>query len=73
MHNIALLGAGLIGRFYAMSLLGYRGKDEIKVVCASSRERAAKVAKDSKINIGRSETRRMAYPPETKMIRAAGF
>lgn len=35
MHKIALLGAGLIGRFYTMSLLNFRGKDEIKVVCAS--------------------------------------
>ena len=32
MHKISLLGAGLIGRFYTMSLLGYRGKDEVKVV-----------------------------------------
>ena len=35
MHKIALLGAGLIGRFYTMSLLNFRGKDEIKVVCAA--------------------------------------
>ncbi|OGV96683.1 oxidoreductase [Microgenomates group bacterium RBG_16_45_19] len=34
MHKIALLGTGLIGRFYTMSLLNFRGKDEIKVVCA---------------------------------------
>ena len=42
MHKIAMLGAGLIGRFYTMSLLGYRGKDEIKVVCASTPEEATK-------------------------------
>ena len=35
MHKIAMLGAGLIGRFYTMSLLNYRGKDEIKVICSS--------------------------------------
>ncbi|MBN1266966.1 MAG: Gfo/Idh/MocA family oxidoreductase [Anaerolineales bacterium] len=36
MHKIAVLGAGLIGRFYTMSLLNFRGKEKIKVVCASS-------------------------------------
>jgi len=36
MHKIAMLGTGLIGRFYTMSLLNFRGKDEIKVACASN-------------------------------------
>jgi predicted dehydrogenase len=40
MHKIAMLGAGLIGRFYTMSLLSYRGKDEVKVICASKLENA---------------------------------
>ena len=46
MHKIALLGTGLIGRFYTMSLQNFRGKDEIKVVCASREEEAAKFAKE---------------------------
>ncbi len=46
MHKIAILGAGLIGRFYAMSLLNFRGKDEIKVVCSSKIETAEKFAKE---------------------------
>jgi predicted dehydrogenase len=49
MHKIAMLGAGLIGRFYTMSLLGYRGKDEIKVVCAASEDEAAQFAKEFNI------------------------
>jgi len=40
MHKIAMLGTGLIGRFYTMSLLNFRGKDEIKIVCASSIDEA---------------------------------
>lgn len=44
MHKIALLGAGLIGRFYTMSLVGFRGKDEIKVICAATKEEAKKFA-----------------------------
>jgi predicted dehydrogenase len=44
MHKIAILGTGLIGRFYVMSLLNFRGKDEIKVVCSSRIENAKKFA-----------------------------
>ena len=43
MHKIAMLGTGLIGRFYTMSLQNYRGKDEIKVVCAANYGRCEKV------------------------------
>jgi len=46
MHKIALLGTGLIGRFYTMSLQNFRGRDEIKVVCANKEEEAAKFAKE---------------------------
>ncbi len=46
MHKIAMLGAGLIGRFYTMSLQNFRGKDEIKVVCAKPLEEAEKFARE---------------------------
>ena len=49
MHNIAMLGAGLIGRFYTMSLQNYRGKDEVKVICAAKPEEAAKFAQEFNI------------------------
>ena len=49
MHNIAMLGAGLIGRFYTMSLQNYRGKDEVKVVCSANPEEAAKFAQEFNI------------------------
>ena len=54
MRKIAMLGTGLIGRFYTMSLLGFRGKDEIKVVCAQSPEEAAAFARE--FDIPRSTT-----------------
>lgn len=44
MHKIAMLGTGLIGRFYTMSLLNFRGKDEIKIVCSNKLENAKKFA-----------------------------
>jgi predicted dehydrogenase len=46
MHKIALLGTGLIGRFYTMSLLNFRGKDEIKIVCAAKEDEAQKFAEE---------------------------
>ena len=36
MANIAMLGTGLIGMFYTMSLQAKRGRDQIVVVCAKS-------------------------------------
>lgn len=46
MHKIAMLGAGLIGRFYTMSLQNFRGKDEIKVVCAITMDEAKNFAEE---------------------------
>jgi len=44
MHKIAMIGTGLIGRFYTMSLLNFRGKDEIKVACAVDKAEAKSFA-----------------------------
>jgi predicted dehydrogenase len=46
MHKIAMLGAGLIGRFYTMSLLNSRGRDEIKIICAVDNVEAKKFAEE---------------------------
>jgi predicted dehydrogenase len=46
MHKIAMLGTGLIGRFYTMSLQNFRGKDEIKVVCSSKLANAKNFAEE---------------------------
>jgi predicted dehydrogenase len=49
MHNIAMLGTGLIGRFYTMSLLNFRGKDQVKVACAANEEDAKSFAEEFSI------------------------
>ena len=46
MHKIAMLGTGLIGRFYTMSLQNFRGKDEIRFVCSNKLENAKKFAEE---------------------------
>jgi predicted dehydrogenase len=40
-HRISLLGTGLIGDFYTMTLHGQRGRDRIQVVYSRSEERAS--------------------------------
>lgn len=47
--NIAMLGSGFIGRFYADSLQGYRSKDKIVSVYSRKLESAKKFADDYKV------------------------
>jgi len=49
MHKIAMLGAGLIGRFYTMSLVNSGVKAEIKIVCAGHTATAKKFAEEFNI------------------------
>lgn len=44
--NIAMLGSGFIGRFYADSLQGYRSRDRIVTIYSRREESAKKFAKD---------------------------
>ncbi|NOT75308.1 MAG: Gfo/Idh/MocA family oxidoreductase [Cyclobacteriaceae bacterium] len=47
--NIAMLGSGFIGRFYADSLQGYRSKDKIVSIYSRREESAKKFASDYKV------------------------
>ena len=40
-HGVAMLGTGLIGDFYTMTLHGQRGRDRVEVVYSRSEERGA--------------------------------
>ena len=40
-HSISLLGTGLIGDFYTMTLHGQRGADRVRTVYSRSEERGA--------------------------------
>lgn len=44
-HSVAMLGTGLIGRFYTMALHGQRGRDRVGLVYSRSEERAAEFAR----------------------------
>ncbi|MCZ2479445.1 Gfo/Idh/MocA family oxidoreductase [Aquirufa nivalisilvae] len=49
MAQICILGGGFIGRFYADSLTGRRGKDQVSVVYARKEETAIRFAKDFQV------------------------
>ena len=49
MAKVCILGGGFIGRFYAESLCGRRGKDEVKVVYARREETALRFVKDYEV------------------------
>jgi predicted dehydrogenase len=68
MHKIAVLGTGLIGRFYVMSLLNFRGKDEIKIVCSSKIENAKKFAEEFNIPRWTSEMSEAIRDPEIDTV-----
>ncbi|HET6567856.1 MAG TPA: Gfo/Idh/MocA family oxidoreductase [Rhodothermales bacterium] len=48
-HRITMLGTGLIGTFYTMTLHGKRGRDRVHMVYSRSEERAQKFASDWEI------------------------
>jgi predicted dehydrogenase len=68
MHKIAMLGTGLIGRFYTMSLQNFRGKDEIKVVCAVSDDEAAKFAQEFGISRSTADMAKAIRDPEVDTV-----
>ena len=46
MKNIAMLGSGFIGRFYAEALQGYRSRDKVVSIYSRREESAKKFAED---------------------------
>ncbi|MFO7320915.1 MAG: Gfo/Idh/MocA family oxidoreductase [Chloroflexota bacterium] len=68
MHKITLLGAGLIGMFYAMSLHGHRSRDRIQVVYSRTEERARKFASDWSIPRWTTNLEEAINDPETGVV-----
>lgn len=46
MHQITMLGSGLIGMFYTKTLHGMRSRDRVRVIYSRTAERAGQFAKD---------------------------
>jgi len=68
MKKIAMLGTGLIGTFYTMTLMGMRNKDVVCVVAASREESARKFANQWNIPIWTSSIEKAINDPETDVV-----
>ena len=67
-HNITLLGAGLIGTFYAMTIHGQRGRDRIHTVCALTDDEAEAFARKWGIPVWTSDMTKAIKAPETDLV-----
>ncbi len=67
-HNITLLGAGLIGTFYTMTIHGQRSRDRIHTVCALTDEEARAFAQKWGIPRWTSDMARAVRDPETDLV-----
>jgi predicted dehydrogenase len=66
--KIALLGTGLIGTFYTMSLHGLRSRDEVVVVYSRSEERGEKFAKENNIPKWTTDLQEAVSIPEVDAV-----
>src|SRR5262245_47262374 len=66
--NIAMLGSGFIGRFYADSLQGYRSKDKIVSIYSRKKESAAKFAHDYKVAFHTDQLEDAIARPEVDVV-----
>ena len=66
--NIAMLGSGFIGRFYADSLQGYRSKDKIVTIYSRKEESAKKFATDYKVAFSTTNMEAAINRPEVEVV-----
>ncbi|MBW2607294.1 MAG: Gfo/Idh/MocA family oxidoreductase [Deltaproteobacteria bacterium] len=68
MHNITMLGTGLIGMFYTMTLHGKRSRDKVRTVYSRNEERAKKFAGDWNIPTWTTDMAEAVNDPETDVV-----
>lgn len=68
MHKVTMLGTGLIGLFYTMSLHGYRSRDRVSVVYSRSEEKVKQFAKDWNIPRWTTSMEAAINDPETDVV-----
>jgi len=67
-HHITLLGAGLIGRFYTMTLHGQRGNDRVHTVCSTREDSARSFAREWDIPRWTADMAEAVNDPETETV-----
>ncbi len=68
MHKITMLGTGLIGMFYTMTIQGGRNKDKVEVVYSRTKERAEKFAKDWNVKHAITDMAEAINHPDTNVV-----
>ncbi len=68
MHKITMLGTGLIGMFYTMTIHGGRSRDKVSVVYSRSQERAEAFAKDWNIPVVTTDMAEAINHPDTNVV-----
>ena len=66
--NIAMLGSGFIGRFYADSLQGYRSKDKIVTIYSRREESTKKFAQDYNVAFSTTNMEEAINRPEVEVV-----
>jgi len=67
-HNITMLGTGLIGRFYTMTLHSQRSRDHVHTVCGIPEESAKAFAKEFDIPNWTTDMEKAINNPETDLV-----
>jgi predicted dehydrogenase len=68
MHKITMLGTGLIGMFYTLSLHAHRSKDQVTVVYSRTEDRVKKFAEDYNIPRWTTDMAEAINDPETDVV-----
>jgi predicted dehydrogenase len=68
MHKVTLLGTGLIGMFYTMTLQGQRSRDTVQVVYSRTREHAEKFAQDWEVPSWTTDMEKAVKDPDTDVV-----
>ncbi|GAG21083.1 unnamed protein product, partial [marine sediment metagenome] len=68
MHQITMLGTGLIGMFYTMTLHGRRGRDRVHVVYSPTEDRVKSFAEEWDIPRWTTDMAEAINDPETDVV-----
>lgn len=68
MHKITMLGTGLIGMFYTMTIQGGRSCDKVEVVYSRTKERVEKFATDWNIKHATTDMAEAINHPDTNVV-----
>ena len=67
-HRVTMLGSGLIGLFYTMTLHGQRNRDRVSVIYSRSQERAEAFARDNGIPHALIDMKAAIEHPDTDTV-----